>query len=62
MRTTSLLLLLGSLMAVPATQAADASDWLNRLAEADRQNSFQGTFVYERNGSFSTHEIGRAHV
>ena len=44
-------------MAVPATQAADASDWLNRLAEADRQNSFQGTFVYERNGSFSTHEI-----
>lgn len=38
-------------------QAADASDWLNRLAEADRQNSFQGTFVYERNGSFSTHEI-----
>lgn len=57
MRTTSLLLLLGSLMAVPATQAADASDWLNRLAEADRQNSFQGTFVYERNGSFSTHEI-----
>ncbi|WP_238546220.1 hypothetical protein, partial [Pseudomonas aeruginosa] len=26
MRTTSLLLLLGSLMAVPATQAADASD------------------------------------
>lgn len=52
-----LLLLLGSLMAVPATQAADASDWLNRLAEADRQNSFQGTFVYERNGSFSTHEI-----
>lgn len=57
LRTTSLLLLLGSLMAVPATQAADASDWLNRLAEADRQNSFQGTFVYERNGSFSTHEI-----
>ncbi|MBG6887603.1 hypothetical protein I5J06_28885, partial [Pseudomonas aeruginosa] len=30
--------------------APDASDWLNRLAEADRQNSFQGTFVYERNG------------
>lgn len=26
MRTTSLLLLLGSLMAVPATQAADAKD------------------------------------
>ncbi|ABR83694.1 RNA polymerase subunit sigma [Pseudomonas aeruginosa] len=57
MRTTSLLLLLGSLMAVPAIQAADASDWLKRLAEAERQNSFQGTFVYERNGSFSTHEI-----
>ncbi|MGC3188673.1 sigma-E factor regulatory protein RseB domain-containing protein, partial [Pseudomonas aeruginosa] len=57
MRTTSVLVLLGSLMGVPATQAADASDWLKRLAEADRQYSFQGTNVYERNGSFSTHEI-----
>jgi sigma-E factor negative regulatory protein RseB len=29
---------------------------LQRLAQADRQN-FQGTFIYERNGSFSTHGI-----
>jgi sigma-E factor negative regulatory protein RseB len=29
---------------------------LQRLAQSDRQ-SFQGTFIYERNGSFSTHGI-----
>lgn len=36
--------------------AADAQEWLGRLAQADSQN-FQGVFVYERNGSFSTHSI-----
>jgi sigma-E factor negative regulatory protein RseB len=30
--------------------------WLQRLLEADQQ-SYQGTFVYERNGSFSSHAI-----
>jgi sigma-E factor negative regulatory protein RseB len=30
--------------------------WLQRMLEADQQ-SYQGTFVYERNGSFSTHAI-----
>jgi sigma-E factor negative regulatory protein RseB len=29
---------------------------LQRLAQSDRQ-SFEGTFIYERNGSFSTHGI-----
>ncbi|NWA05077.1 MucB/RseB C-terminal domain-containing protein [Pseudomonas gingeri] len=38
-------------------QADEAQDWLERLGQAEQQQSFQGTFVYERNGSFSTHRI-----
>jgi sigma-E factor negative regulatory protein RseB len=49
-------LLLGSCLALP-TVAAEAQDWLLRLADAGRSQSFQGVFVYERNGSFSTHSI-----
>lgn len=48
--------LLGSCLALPAV-AADAQAWLQRLAEAERSQSFQGAFVYERNGSFSTHSV-----
>lgn len=48
--------LLGSWFVVPA-QANEAQDWLSRLGQAEQQQSFQGTFVYERNGSFSTHDI-----
>ncbi|KPA94271.1 MULTISPECIES: MucB/RseB C-terminal domain-containing protein [Pseudomonas] len=40
-----------------AAQADEAQDWLSRLGQAEQQQSFQGTFVYERNGSFSTHSI-----
>lgn len=53
MRVISLIALLGSCLSLPV-QAAE--NWLQRLAQADRQN-FQGTFIYERNGSFSTHGI-----
>lgn len=53
MRVIPLIALLGSCLALPA-QAAES--WLQRLAQSDRQ-SFQGTFIYERNGSFSTHGI-----
>lgn len=49
-------LLLGNWLALPAS-AAEAHDWLQRLVEAERRRSFQGTFVYERSGSFSTHSI-----
>ncbi|KIR15751.1 MULTISPECIES: MucB/RseB C-terminal domain-containing protein [Pseudomonas] len=49
-------LLLGGWCAIPA-HADEAQDWLNRLSQAEQQQSFQGTFVYERNGSFSTHNI-----
>lgn len=50
------LYLLGGLLALPV-QAAEVQDLLGRLAAAERQQSFQGTFIYERNGSFSTHAV-----
>lgn len=57
MRVLPLLpLLLSGWFAVPA-QADEAQDWLKRLGQAEQQQSYQGTFVYERNGSFSTHGI-----
>lgn len=49
-------LLLGGLLALPAV-ADEGQILLQRLADAERSQSFQGTFVYERNGSFSTHSI-----
>ncbi|WP_300633765.1 MucB/RseB C-terminal domain-containing protein [Pseudomonas sp.] len=57
MRAIPLLtLLLSSWFALPA-HADEAKDWLTRLGRAEQQQSFQGTFIYERNGSFSTHDI-----
>ena len=57
MRSIPLLtLLLGGWFVVPA-HADDAQNWLTRLGQAEQQQSFHGTFVYERNGSFSTHNI-----
>ncbi|HZX18970.1 MAG TPA: MucB/RseB C-terminal domain-containing protein [Pseudomonas sp.] len=49
-------LLLGSWLALPAA-ADEGRALLQRLADAERTQSFQGAFVYERNGSFSTHSI-----
>lgn len=61
MRALPLLtLLLGSCMTVPALAAnssPEASEWLNKLAQAEQTQSYQGSFVYERNGSFSSHDI-----
>ena len=57
MRAIPLLsLLLSGWFIVPA-HADEAQDWLIRLGQAEQQQSFHGTFVYERNGSFSTHNI-----
>lgn len=44
-------LLLGSWLVLPAV-ADEGRALLQRLADAERTQSFQGTFVYERNGSF----------
>lgn len=49
-------LLLGSCLVLPAV-ADDGAALLQRLVDAERTQSFNGTFVYERNGSFSTHSI-----
>lgn len=57
MRVLPLLPLLLSGWCVVPAQADEARDWLERLGQAERQQSYQGTFVYERNGSFSTHSI-----
>lgn len=56
MRATILLFVLGGLLTTQA-QAADASSWIKRLAGVEQRQSFHGTFVYERNGAFSTHEV-----
>lgn len=57
MRAIPLLtLLLSGWFVVPA-HADEAQDWLTRLGQAEQTQSFHGTFVYERNGSFSTHNI-----
>ena len=57
MRAIPLLtLLLSGWFALPA-HADEAQDWLTRLGRAEQKQSFEGTFVYERNGSFSTHDI-----
>ncbi|WP_410480945.1 MucB/RseB C-terminal domain-containing protein [Pseudomonas plecoglossicida] len=61
MRALPLLsLLISSCMTVPALAAnssPEASEWLNKLAQAEQNQSYQGSFVYERNGSFSSHDI-----
>ncbi len=57
MRAIPLLTLLLSGCFALSAHAEEAQDWLTRLGRAEQQQSFQGTFVYERNGSFSTHDI-----
>lgn len=39
--------------------AGEAQNWLSRMTEAAGKQSFHGAFVYERTGSFTTHEIWR---
>lgn len=56
MRVIPLCVVLGGWLSMPAL-AADAGSWLQRLAEAEKKQSYQGTFVYERNGSFSSHSV-----
>lgn len=51
-------LVFSGILATPAI-AADAQGWLQKLSQAESQRSFQGTFIYERNGKLSTHSIWR---
>ncbi|ARB26830.1 MucB/RseB C-terminal domain-containing protein [Pseudomonas tolaasii] len=57
MRAIPLLTLLLSSWFALSAHADEAQDWLDRLGRAEQQQSFEGTFIYERNGSFSTHDI-----
>ena len=56
MRVIPLCVVLGGWLSMPAL-AADAGSWMQRLAEAEKKQSYLGTFVYERNGSFSSHAV-----
>lgn len=42
-----------------ATQSETAEHWLQRLQAAQGMQGYQGAFVYERKGAFSTHQIWR---
>src|SRR5690554_8195241 len=42
-----------------AAQTESADDWLQRLQAAQSTQGYQGAFVYERKGVFSTHQIRR---
>ena len=48
---------LAALLISPAALANDAGSWLQRMSEATDQVSYKGAFVYERSGSFSTHQV-----
>lgn len=56
MRVIPLCVVLGGWLSMPAF-AADAGDWLQRLAASEKKQSYHGTFMYERNGSFSSHAV-----
>ena len=48
---------IAALLVSPAALANDAGSWLQRMSEAGSQVSYKGAFVYERSGSFSTHQV-----
>ncbi|MCP9338295.1 MucB/RseB C-terminal domain-containing protein [Stutzerimonas xanthomarina] len=56
MRVIPLFVVLGGWLSMPAF-AAEADVLMQRLAAAEKKQSYQGTFVYERNGSFSSHAV-----
>ena len=56
MRVMPLFVVLGGWLSMPAS-AAEADVLMQRLADAEKKQSYQGTFVYERNGSFSSHSV-----
>lgn len=51
--------LLAGVLSSPLAFGADSQNWLLRLQEAEQRQDFHGAFIYERNGSFSSHEIWR---
>lgn len=46
-----------TLLVAPPLWAEDSSRWLERMAEAVQQQSYHGSYVYERSGIFTTQDI-----
>ncbi len=44
-------------LAASAAAAPDAAQWLESMTRAERTQNFEGTFVYERDGDFSTYQV-----
>lgn len=59
MRVIPLCVMFGGWLSMPAL-AADAEAWMTRFAAAENSQSYVGTFIYERNGSFSSHTVWQA--
>ena len=56
MRLSPLVFLLGGMLS-GSLQASEAREWLGRMIQAGVQQSFSGTYIYERSGNFSTYGI-----
>lgn len=57
-------LCLAAVLALAATtqvfaEQPEATQWLQRLHDSRTEHAYQGSFVYERKGAFSTHQVQR---
>ncbi|SDR79242.1 sigma E regulatory protein, MucB/RseB [Halopseudomonas litoralis] len=50
---------LAALLLAPSLSAEESTLWLERMAQAAREQSYYGAYVYERSGVFTTHNIWR---
>lgn len=57
MRSITLALLTWGMVVSASAHASDASGWLSRMVQAEQERSFDGIFVYERQGAFSAHQV-----
>lgn len=50
---------LATLFTAPVSSAEDSARWLERMTQAVREQSYHGSYVYERSGIFTTQDIWR---
>ena len=50
---------LAALLLAPPLSAEDGGRWLERMAQAVKEQSYHGSYVYERTGMFTTQDIWR---
>jgi len=50
---------LAALLVAPSLWAEESSHWLERMAQAVREQSYHGSYIYERSGIFTTQDIWR---